>query len=80
MKLLSGFVLFVSALCVVTSLSQRDTETLARLTKEIDEILADISIDITFALGGEVNDLVTGKSPLLKELKDVITQLRAIKL
>lgn len=79
MKFFVGLVSFAIALWVGTSLSQKETGTLA-CWNNIDKLLADISIDITVALGGEVNDLVTGNCPLFNELEDVISQLQAIKL
>lgn len=79
MKILVVFVSFVIAFSVATSHSQFSTETFAQLTKEIDEIVRNISADVTTALSGEVNDLVMENSPIPGELHDVIDKLHSMK-
>lgn len=79
MKLLIVFVSFVITLCAAASYSHKNTETLVQLTERVTEIIRNISVDVTTALSGEVNDLVLDNSSLPGELHDVITKLQWIK-
>lgn len=79
MKLLVVFVSFAIILCAAASQNHKDTETLVHLTERISEIIRNISVDVTAALSGEVNDLVLDNSPLPEELHDVITKLKIVK-
>lgn len=79
MKFFVVFVSFAIVFCVATSSSPFSAETFSQLTKEIDEIIRNISADVTTALGGEVNDLVMESSPLPGKLHDVIDKLHSMK-
>lgn len=74
MKLFGVIALFAIALCVAST----EIESLSHLTKDIDRILPEISIDVTSALSGEINELVNGNSPLISDLKDIIVELKPI--
>lgn len=74
MKLFGVIALFAIALCVAST----EIESLSHLTKDIDRVLPEISIDVTSALSGEINDLINGNSPLIGDLKDIIIELQSI--
>lgn len=74
MKFFGVIALFAIALCV----SSTEIESLSKLTIDIDRVLPEISIDVTSALSGEINDLVNGNSSLVGHLKDIIDELESI--
>lgn len=75
MKSFALFVLIAIAVSVATS---KGIGSLSHLVKEVDRVVPAISIDVTSALDGEINDLVNGNSALVSDLKDIIVELEAI--